>query len=72
MDKIVRTSKHYEYNRSFGDPKEIDIENLSRDNIVNYMLILKQSDITYSFMMEVFGEFDGESLVNPYDTLQYL
>jgi len=68
MDKIVRTSKHYEYNRSFGDPKEIDIENLSRDNIVNYMLILKQSDITYSFMMEVFGEFDGESLVNPYDT----
>ena len=68
MASIMRQSKHYEYSKSFGDPESIDIERINKDNIVNYMLILNQVDITYSFIMEVFGEFNGESLVNPYDT----
>lgn len=68
MNKIVRESKNYKYNTSLGDPEKIEIDKLSKDNIVNYMLILKQSDITYTFMMEVFGEFNGQTLVNPYDT----
>lgn len=67
-NSIMRESKHYEYNVKFGDPEKIDINNFSKDNIVNYFLILTQKDITYTFMMETFGEFNGESLVHPYDT----
>lgn len=68
MATKMRESKQYEYNKQFGDPEIFELDKLNRDNIVNYILILSQSDITYSFMMEVFGEFNGESLVNPYDT----
>ena len=67
MDKIVRKSNEYKYNVRYGEPKEVKVEDINRDNIVNYMYILKQSDITYSFLMEIFGEFNGESMVNPYD-----
>lgn len=68
MNKITRESVRYAYNRSFGDPEKVEIEKFTKENIVNYMLILKQSDITYTFMMETFGEFNGESLIHPYDT----
>ena len=68
MATKMRESKHYEYNARFGDPEKIEIENFSRDNIVNYILKLEQKDISYTLMMELFGEFNGESLVNPYDT----
>ena len=68
MNKITRESVRYTYNRSFGDPEKVEIEKFTKENIVNYMLILKQSDITYTFMMETFGEFNGESLIHPYDT----
>lgn len=68
MASNMRVSKHYEYNTKFGDPTEIAIEDITKENVVNYILIIEQHDITFSLIMELFGEFDGQSLVNPYDT----
>ncbi len=68
MATKMRESKHYIYNTRIGDPSEFDVHSITKDNIVNYILIMDQKDVTYTFMMEVFGEFNGKSLVNPYDT----
>lgn len=34
---------------------------------IDFLLGLKEEDITLSFMMETFGKFDGKSRFNPYD-----
>lgn len=41
---------------------------INEKNLTGYLLALKASDITYSLIMELFGEFDGKRLCNPYDT----
>ncbi len=68
MASKARESKYYKYNDKVGDPSVFDVHAITRDNIVNYILIMEQKDVTYTFMMEVFGEFNGVSLVNPFDT----
>lgn len=67
MATKMRVSKHYDYNPRY-DVKEFSLKDIDKNNIVNHFLVLKQSDVTYSFIMELFGEFNGSSFINPYDT----
>ena len=41
------------------DPKDIE-----------YISNLKEEDITLSFIMEMFGEFNGKRRFNPYDEIE--
>lgn len=36
---------------------------------IEFLLSIKEKDITTSFIMETFGEFDGKNRFNPYDTI---
>lgn len=38
-------------------------------DILNDLLNVNEEDITLSYIMEMFGEFDGKSRVNPYDII---
>lgn len=67
----TRKSTHYTYNPSFKMPENIsDIayKDLNKSNIVNYFLALTPELITSSMVMELFGEYDGKSIVHHYDT----
>ena len=48
--------------------EQFNAQEITKDNLVNQMLVLKQSDITTSLIMDLFGTFNGSSLVNHYDT----
>lgn len=48
--------------------KEKDTINAS--NLSNYFLDLKMEDITYDFLMELFGSFAGKQLSRPYDLIE--
>lgn len=45
--------------RQITDKKDID-----------FLLSIKEEDITFSLMMELFGEFEGKSRFHPYDTIE--
>lgn len=62
-----RVSNHWNYNSSMKVDK-FDLNEINKDNLVNHLLLLKQSDITYTFMMNMFGSFNGKKLCNHYDT----
>lgn len=62
-----RISKHWEYNSNIT-VDYFNLDEINETNLVNHLLVLKQSDISYSFMMNLFGEFNGKSLCHQYDT----
>lgn len=47
-----------------------NLDELNDTNLVNQLLVIKQSDITYSLMMNLFGSFGGKSLCHQYDTFE--
>ena len=47
---------------------QFDLDTINSRNLVNQLLVLKQSDVTFSVIMELFGSFEGKSLCHPYDT----
>lgn len=61
-----RISKHW----TPGPEKVVSVDhtNITETNLVNNLLVLKQEDVTFSFIMKLFGSFDGKSLCHPYDT----
>ena len=48
--------------------EQFNIQEVNKDNLVNHILVLKQSDITSSLIMDLFGTFNGKTFVNHYDT----
>lgn len=62
-----RISKHWNLNNKIK-VESFNIDEINKDNLINHLLVLKQSDITYSVIMNLFGSFNGKSLCNPYDT----
>lgn len=62
-----RVSKHWTLNPKYNIT-EFKLEDVNKDNLINHLLVLKQSDVTYSFMMNIFGSFNGKSLCSQYDT----
>lgn len=62
-----RISKHWELNNKINIDT-FDFDSLNKDNLINQLLVLKQSDISYSLIMSLFGSFNGSSLCHQYDT----
>ena len=57
-------------NPRYKDITVFDKESLNKDNLVNQILVLKDSDITSSLIMDLFGTFNGSTLVHHYDTFE--
>ena len=65
----TRKSVHYTASgKKFDSVSDIEFKDITKDNVVNYMLALKPEDITSSLVMELFGEFNGKTLIHHYDT----
>ena len=62
-----RVSKHWDLNPK-NNVEVFDIESLNSSNLINQLLVLKQSDVTYSFIMRLLGSFNGKQLCRQYDT----
>lgn len=62
-----RISKHWEINNNIK-VEEFNLDEINKSNLVNHMIVLKQSDVSYSMIMTLFGSFDGKSLCHHYDT----
>lgn len=66
-----RVSKHWEYNPKY-DVESFNLEEINKNNLINHLLVMKQSDVTYEVIMELFGNFNGNSLSHQYDTFDVL
>ena len=64
-----RVSKQLNNGTDFKKIDNIGDTEITKNNLVDVLLSLEDKDICASFIMEIFGEFDGKSLCNPYDTL---
>ena len=62
-----RVSKHWEYNPA-NDVESFDISTLTPENLVNQILKITYKDVTRTFMMKLFGSFNGKTFVHHYDT----
>jgi len=62
-----RVSKHWEYNPT-NDVESFDISTLTPENLVNQILKITYKDVTRTFMMKLFGSFNGKTFVHHYDT----
>lgn len=62
-----RVSKHWKYNPRIK-VEEFNRAEINKDNLVNHILVLKQSDISSSLIMDLFGSFNGKTFCNHYDT----
>lgn len=51
-------------------PEEIESCAPTKNNLVDFIFSINKDQITYRFIMNVFGEFNGKSLANPYDILE--
>lgn len=63
-----RVSKHWN-----GDTNIIEITpqtEIMQKNLIQVLLSIKEKDVTTSFIMSLFGEFNGKNLCNPYDTFE--
>lgn len=67
MSTPARVAKHWKYDPKF-DVEEFNLDTLNESNLINQLLKMKQSDFTYSFIMNCFGSFNGKSLCHHYDT----
>ena len=48
---------------------KLSTDKVSSDNMPNYLLAMEEKDITFDFFMNLFGEFNGKVIANPYDLL---
>lgn len=65
MAKKIRVSKNWPTGKPLDSLEGVTID---EKNLTSYLLALKEEDITYSFIMTLFGEFGDKRLCNPYDT----
>lgn len=63
----ARVAKHYKLNPRFK-VDSFNLAEVNKDNIVNHMLVLTQQDICRDMIAELFGSFNGQSLIHHYDT----
>ena len=62
-----RKSKHWNLNPNIS-VTEFNLDEVNESNLINHLLVLRQPDVTYSFMMRMFGSFNGKTLCKQYDT----
>ena len=66
----VRKSKIWKINPNIK-VELFNLEELNKDNLVNQLLLFKQSDLTFSVIMELFGSFNNkEPLCRQYDLIE--
>jgi len=64
----VRKSKHWNINPNLNIT-EFNKDDLNSNNLINQLLVFKQSDLSFSLIMELFGTFEGgQPLCHQYDT----
>lgn len=63
----IRKSKHWNMNPNLKIT-EFNKDELNTNNLINQLLVFKQSDLCFSLIMELFGSFGGEPLCHQYDT----
>ena len=68
-DSGKRISKHWTVNHKISID-EFNKDEITKDNLVNEILLIKDEDVTSSLVMELFGKFGGKSLCNHYDTFE--
>lgn len=47
---------------------KFDIDKVTKDNVVDYILKLTRTDVSRTLFMKLFGSFDGKTLIHQYDT----
>ena len=66
---VSRKTVHWEADTSLKLDK-FDHDSLNSKNLINQILLITGEDITFSLIMDLFGEFQGKSLCHPYDTFK--
>lgn len=46
------------------------VKEITKKEDIDFLLSIKEEDITFSLMMELFGEFEGKCRFHPYDTIE--
>ena len=64
----TRVSKNWGTASQNYKDMEFDPNNITPKNLVDMMCVIKQTDITSSLIMRLFGSFNGKKLCNQYDT----
>ena len=65
----ARTSQTWKANGNNVTIEEIDAAMPTKDNLVDMLFAMNKDQISYRFIMNTFGEFNGKTLANPYDLL---
>ena len=66
-----RVSKHWTKSTNIKDVTDhFDLDKINSSNLINHLLLFKQSDLTFSMIMQIFGSFNGKSMAHPYDTFE--
>ena len=64
-----RVSKHWNYNPKVNIT-EFNKNEITKDNLVNEILLITDKDVTSSLVMNLFGSFGGHALCHHYDTFE--
>lgn len=64
-----RVSKYWQVNPKIT-VKKFNIDEITSDNLINHILVMKQSDVSFSTIMTLFGSFNGKSLCHQYDIFE--
>lgn len=67
---MERKSTLWKSNGTKVDKDTIDANLINKDNLADYIFSINKDNITYNLIMNLFGEFSGKSLANPYDLLE--
>ena len=63
----IRKAKHWNYDPNIK-VEEFNKDEINSRNLINHLLLFKQSDLSFSLIMELFGSFGSDSLCKQYDT----
>lgn len=64
-----RVPKRWVYNNKYNITK-FDLDDINEANFINHLLVMQQSDFTFSFMMRLFGSYNGKAFAQPYDEFE--
>ena len=70
MATTARKANHWKLNPNINI-ELFDADSINNDNLINQLLVFKQSDLTFDLIMNLFGSFgDKEPLCHQYDTFE--
>ena len=66
----ARTSSNWKANGIPITLEMIDNADVTKENLVDMLFAMNKDQISFRFIMNTFGEFNGKTLANPYDILE--